>query len=53
VATWGDNSGRGLENQVGVIQEMMIDVRWGSVAPRAAVGDARARCLMVDVMWYA
>ena len=42
VAAWGANSGRGLENQVGDFQEMMFDVRWGSLAPRAAVGRARA-----------
>ena len=42
MAAWGDNSVRGPENQVGDFQEMMFDVRWGSVAPRAAVGGARA-----------
>ena len=41
VAGWGDTSGRGLRNQVGGIQELVFDVRWGSVAPRAAVGGAR------------
>ena len=42
MAAWGDTSGRGLRNQVGVIREMMFDVRWGYVAPWAAVGGARA-----------
>ena len=50
MAVRGDTSGRGLEKQVGDIQEMNFDVRWGSVAQRAAVGRARARCLMVGVM---
>ena len=38
----GDTGGHRLEKQVGGIQEMMFDVRWGSVAPRAAVGGVRA-----------
>ena len=50
VAARADTSGRGLEKQVGGIHEMMLGVRWGSVAQRAAVGRARARCLMVGVM---
>mgnify|MGYP000367608568 FL=1 len=41
-AARGNTSGRGLQNQVGGIQELMFDVRWGSVAPWAAVGCARA-----------
>ena len=49
MAVWGDTSGRELENQVGDIQELLFDVRWGFVGPRAAVGRARAGCLMVDV----
>ena len=42
MAARGDTSGRGLQGQVGGVQELMFDVRRDSVAPRAVVGGARA-----------